>query len=73
VDRGFTPQAEFDDTLRTVSDLRYGRRDYDPEDTLRFYALRMHEAGLVKADPKMIIAEGCDWRFLSELKAELRT
>ena len=29
-----------------MKEIPYGKwRDYDPEDTLRFYALRLHEAG----------------------------
>ena len=51
----------------------YGQwRDYDPEDTLRFYALRLHEAGMINSSPNTIIAEGTDWRFLNELKRELK-
>ena len=47
-------------------------REFDPEDTIRFYALRMREAGLIKASPQKIIADGTDWRFLNELKRELK-
>jgi len=47
-------------------------RDYDPEDTIRFYALRLHEAGMIKSSPGEIIAAGTDWRFLNELKRELK-
>jgi NitT/TauT family transport system substrate-binding protein len=43
------------------------------EDTVRFYALRLQEVGLIKSTPKKIIAEGTDWRFLNELKRELKT
>jgi NitT/TauT family transport system substrate-binding protein len=39
---------------------------------MRFYALRLREVGLVKASPQKIIAEGTDWRFLDELKRELK-
>ena len=42
------------------------------EDTLRFYALRLHEAGMIKSSPQKIIADGTDWRFLNELKRELK-
>jgi NitT/TauT family transport system substrate-binding protein len=50
----------------------YGKwRDYDPEDTLRFYALRLHEAGMIKSSPDRILAEGADWRFLREVRREL--
>jgi hypothetical protein len=42
------------------------------EDTVRFYALRLHEVGMIKSAPQKIIAEGTDWRFLNELKRELK-
>jgi NitT/TauT family transport system substrate-binding protein len=72
VDGGFTPRHDF--ALQTLIELPYGRwREYDTEDSLRFYALRMHEAGLTKAAPQKIIAEGTDWRFIEELKRELKT
>jgi NitT/TauT family transport system substrate-binding protein len=71
VDGGFT--ARFDYALQTLTEVPYGRwREYDPEDTLRFYALRLHEAGMITASPNKIIAEGTDWRFLNELKRELK-
>jgi NitT/TauT family transport system substrate-binding protein len=47
--------------------------DYDPEDTIRFFALRLHEAGIIKSGPQKIIANGTDWRLLNELKRELKT
>jgi NitT/TauT family transport system substrate-binding protein len=63
----------YDYALQTLTELPYDRwREYDPEDTLRFYALRLHEAGMVKSSPNKIIAEGTDWRFLNELKRELK-
>ena len=56
-----------------MSDIPYNNwRDFDIEDSLRFYALRMREAGLIKSSPQKIIAEGTDWRFLDELKRELK-
>ena len=70
VDRGFT--TNYDYAVQTLSDVPYGKwRDYDPEDTLRFYALRLHEAGMIKSSPDRIIAEGADWRFLREVRREL--
>ena len=63
----------YDRALQTVAELSYDKwRDYDPEDTLRFYALRLHEAGLIKSGPNKIIAENTDWRFLDEVKRELK-
>jgi NitT/TauT family transport system substrate-binding protein len=55
-----------------VKFLRPKWREYDPEDTLRFYALRLHDLGFVKSVPQKILAEGTDWRFLDGLKRELK-
>jgi hypothetical protein len=41
-------------------------REYDAEDTIRFYALRLRDVGLIKSTPQKIIADGTDWRFLNE-------
>ena len=55
-----------------LNDARYGLwRDYDPEDTLRFFTLRLHEAGMIKKTPNEVIANFTDWRFLKEIKREL--
>jgi NitT/TauT family transport system substrate-binding protein len=71
VDRGFTPRYDY--ALQTLSENFYDKwRDYDAEDTLRFYALRLHETGLIKSGPQKIITDGTDWRFLNELKRELK-
>jgi NitT/TauT family transport system substrate-binding protein len=71
VDRGRTPR---EDLMRQVlQDIPYHQwRAYDPEDAVRFYALRLHEVGMIKSVPQKIIAEGTDWRFLNELKRELK-
>jgi NitT/TauT family transport system substrate-binding protein len=47
-------------------------REYDPDDTLRFYALRLYEAGFIRSSPNKLIAEHTDWRVLGELKRELK-
>jgi NitT/TauT family transport system substrate-binding protein len=39
---------------------------------VRFYALRLHEARMIKSTPQRIIVQGTDWRFLNELKKELK-
>ena len=39
---------------------------------MRFYALRLHEAGMIKSGPNAILVDGTDWRFLRELKRELK-
>lgn len=71
VDRGH--QKRYDYSLEALKGIPYQTwREYDPEDTVRFYALRLHEAGMIKATPQKIIAQGTDWRFLSEIKKELK-
>jgi NitT/TauT family transport system substrate-binding protein len=47
-------------------------REANPEDTIRFHALRLHEVGMIKSSPLKLIAQGTDWRFLNELKRELK-
>jgi NitT/TauT family transport system substrate-binding protein len=71
VDRGYT--TSYDLALEVVKEIPYGQwREHDAEDTVRFFALRLHEAGLIKSTPQQIIARGTDWRFLNELKKELK-
>jgi NitT/TauT family transport system substrate-binding protein len=72
VERGFVQR--FDYALQSLSELPYRAwRDYDPEDTVRWYTLRLNEAGFTKTIPQTVIAEHTDWRFLNELKRELKT
>lgn len=72
VDRGFLPS--YDDALLTLQETRHdGWRDYDGEDSVRFYAVRMKETGMIKSSPQDIIAGGTDFRFFNELKRELKT
>ena len=59
--------------LEVVKSLPYNRwREADPEDTLRFHALRLYEVGMIKSNRQKLIAQGTDWRFLNELKRELK-
>jgi NitT/TauT family transport system substrate-binding protein len=63
----------YDYTLQAMQNIPYDKwREYDPEDTVRFYALRLHEAGMIKSSPQKIITQGTDWRFFNELKKELK-
>ena len=56
------------------SEVLYDKwREYDPEDTIRFFTLRLQETGMIKSSPQEVIANGTDWRFLDELKRELKT
>ena len=71
VDTGYA--ARYDYALQALRELPYNTwREFDAEDTIRFYTLRMREAGFLKSTPQHIIAKGTDWRFLDELKHELK-
>jgi NitT/TauT family transport system substrate-binding protein len=73
VDKGYTKNYEY--ALQTMKDMQmaYGQwREYEPEDTVRFYALRLNEAGMIKSSPQKIIAQGTEWRFLKEIKKEMK-
>ena len=69
-DRGYN----YDYSLETLKDIPYNKwRDYDAEDSVRFYALRLQEAWMIKSSPQKIIAQGTEWRFFQELKRELKS
>jgi NitT/TauT family transport system substrate-binding protein len=72
VERGFTERPDF--AVETLREVPYGAwRDFDAEDTMRFFALRLHQVGMITSHPNELLAEGTDWRFLNELKQELKT
>ena len=63
----------YDYALQTMREVPYGKwREYAPEDTVRFYGLRLREVGMLKSTPQKLITQGTDWRFLKELKKELK-
>ena len=71
VDGGFIERYDY--AQQVLKEIPYAKwRAYDPEDTLRFYSLRLREVGMIKSTPSKIIAEGTDWRPWKELKRELK-
>jgi len=69
--QGFSPNANVAE--QAIKELPFGRwRDYNPEETVRFYALRLREAEMVKSAPQKLIAQGSDWKLWNELKKELK-
>jgi NitT/TauT family transport system substrate-binding protein len=72
VDGGFAPR--YDDAVEALTEIPFDRwRDYNAEDTILFYALRLREAGMIRSSPQKIVADSTNWRFLNELKRELKT
>ncbi|HZO28978.1 MAG TPA: ABC transporter substrate-binding protein [Chloroflexota bacterium] len=72
VDKGYP--ARYEHVLQALQSIPYSKwREYDPEDTIRFYSLRLHDVGMIKSSPNTILRDGTDWRYLNELKRELKT
>jgi NitT/TauT family transport system substrate-binding protein len=71
IEKGYATNYEY--ALQTMRDVTYGKwRQYNPEDTVRFYALRLHEAGMIKSSPQKIVGQASDLRFFKELRQELK-
>lgn len=71
VANGYESRPEI--ALEIVQTLPYDRwRTANPADTLRFHALRLYEVGMIKTNPNKLVKRGGDWRFLNELKKELK-
>jgi NitT/TauT family transport system substrate-binding protein len=71
VTKGYEPKYET--ALDVLKSLPYRRwRDANPEDTLRFLALRLHEVDMIKSPPQKLVSGATDWRFLNEIKKELK-
>jgi NitT/TauT family transport system substrate-binding protein len=71
VDRHYVDRYDY--AIQTLSDLPYNVwREYDPEDSVRFYALRLRELGMIKSSPQKVIADNTNWHFLNELRRELK-
>jgi NitT/TauT family transport system substrate-binding protein len=64
-------ESEYKSILHALRDIPYGKwREYNPEDTVRFYALRMRDIGMIESNPQQFIDQHTDWRFMNELKKE---
>jgi len=71
VDRGYASDHAF--ALQTLREIPYAKwREYNAADTVRFYALRLREAGMIKMSPQDLMAQWANWRFVDELKKELK-
>lgn len=72
VNRGFEPRYEV--AFEVLSRLPYDRwRTADPEDTLRFHALRLREAGMIRTPPNALVAGAVDWRHLRAVQRGLKS
>jgi NitT/TauT family transport system substrate-binding protein len=70
-ERGFV--SRYEHAIQTLREIPYAKLlTHDPETSLRFYALRLRDVGMIKTSPNTLIAKAGDWRFLRELKIELK-
>jgi len=61
-----------DSIVRETMDMcTYDWRELDPEETLRFFALRLAESKLIKSTPQQLIAQGTDLAYMRQLRKEL--
>ena len=68
VDRGFTKRYDY--ALQTLTDLPYASwREFDPEDSMRFYALRLHEVGMINLQPERAPRRGHRLAFSERAQA----
>ena len=64
---------QYDRAVQVFREIPYAQwREYDPADTLRFYALRLRAVGMLDHNPEDLVAAKSEWRFLDELKQELK-
>jgi NitT/TauT family transport system substrate-binding protein len=71
VDGGFTDNLAY--ATQNLQEIPYDVwRRFDPADTVRYLALRMREAGLVKGTPAQLLARGTDFSHLAELTRQMK-
>lgn len=72
VDMGIRNKSEEKYLAMAFDEIPYEKwRYYNPEDTIRFYSLRLKELGLIDYAPNDIIEQNTNWSFINELKEEL--
>jgi NitT/TauT family transport system substrate-binding protein len=69
VKKGFATDAS--QMLAAIQPLNYGWREYDPAESLRYFALKLADAKLIKKTPAQIVAE-TDFSFFRQMQRELR-
>ena len=72
VDRKLRKADDQEFMAQAFREIPYDKwRHYSPEDTIRFWALRLNELGITKHSPQEIISKNTDWSHLVSLKNEM--
>jgi len=72
VDRKLRKADDQEFMVQALREIPYDKwRDYSPEDTIRFWALRLKELGIIQYSPREFIDRNTDWTHVSSLKNEM--
>jgi NitT/TauT family transport system substrate-binding protein len=72
VDRKLRKLDDKESMAQAYREIPYDKwRHYSPEDTIRYYALRLKELGIIKHSPQDYISKNTDWSHLASLKKEM--
>jgi len=72
VDRKLRKADDQEFMVQSLREIPYDKwRHYSPEDTIRFWALRLKEIGLIKYSPQEYISKNTDWSHIASLKKEM--
>lgn len=66
---GVSPEQILNETIAMPS---YDWRTFDPEETLRFFALRLADVKFITSTPQQIVAQGTDVAYMRQLQKELK-
>jgi NitT/TauT family transport system substrate-binding protein len=72
VDRKLRKADDQEFMAQALGEIPYDKwRHYNPEDTIRFWALRQKELGVIKHSPQEYISKNTDWSHIASLKNEM--
>ena len=72
VDRKLRKADDQEFMAQAFREIPYDKwRHYSPEDTIRFWALRLKEIGIIKYSPQEYISKNTDWSHIASLKKEM--
>jgi NitT/TauT family transport system substrate-binding protein len=60
----------YDTVLAVLKNCKYEWRDFDAEETLRFFALQLAEYKLVKGVPQQLVGQSSDYAYVRELRKQ---
>ena len=72
VDRKLSKADDQEFMAQALREIPYDKwKDYGPEDTIRFWAVRLNELGIIKHSPQDFISKNTDWSHIASLKKEM--